>query len=174
MKHEDVIDDFIWLDDAFSKGLVNAFEAACCFAGCNPGTVKISIMNDYLPSSANILNEEVKRLYDIVAGLAQGKGNTLLWYIEQAVIRNIRHVKFELLFAKCKESEYRKNEIIKNYPELAKKLGIPEQPLHKSDDTMSDEDVESRYLANPKERNERLFKRGVEIAREMERRKEKI
>lgn len=147
MEIEEKSIDLIWLDEAFAKGVVDEGEASCCLAGFNEEAVKIK--RDIHPSQihwADIDNKKVSSVFRIVKSWPNLTGYMpFLWYIEQAITRNTPHVRFDLLFPKCLENEYRKKEIIANYPNLAEKLGLTMLPA-RSQLTKSEDKMYSKYL----------------------------
>jgi hypothetical protein len=118
-------EDLVWLEEAFAKGVIDELAAACCLAGCSEEDVKI---NDVHPSKlhpSDILTPAASKLYEIIISWPNTeRRKPLLWYLEQAVIREAPYVKYDLLFSKCRESAYRKKTCIDKYPELARKLGL--------------------------------------------------
>lgn len=171
---ENEVVDLMWLDDAFAKGLVDVLEASCCLSCCSPNEVRLDKMFQYDNPPSYIKPPEVSRLYGIIQTWPNITGRKpLLWYIEQAVMRGVSDVKYGALFLKCKENEYRRDEIIKNYPKLAKKLGLVAGGTMANDagsEQISEEDIDDNqsFLMNPKDRNDRLFRRAIEIASKYE------
>ena len=128
MGNNEAIEDLIWLDELLAKGVVSELEAACCLAGYgNQNDVKISSDAPHPDNLhwSDIINPVVSKLYEIITSWPNvTRYKPLLWYIEQAVIKKMPHVRYDLLLPKCKENEYRCKECIDEYPELAKKLGL--------------------------------------------------
>lgn len=160
----------LWLDESFAKGLVDDIEASCCLAGCHQEEVQIRDPGPYKLHPSDILHPVVSRLYEIVRTWPNVSGAMpLLWYLEQALIRSTPHVKWDLLLSKCKESEYRQKMCVDKYPELVKKLGLTAvsgDTVEVKDDEILNDEAEDAFLTNPKDRNDRLLRRALELAEE--------
>lgn len=127
MKSENVIPDLTWLDEAFSKGVVDDLEAACCLAGYSQYEIRIdgSVTSIYKLYPIDIHHPIVSKIYEIIMTWPNvTRCKPLLWYIEQAVIRSTPYVSYDLLLTKCKENQFRIKECIDNYPMLAEKIGL--------------------------------------------------
>lgn len=160
--------DLLWLDEAFAKGVIDELEASCCLAGINEMEVQVKDVHLHNVHWSDILHDKVSKIFGIIKSWPNFTGYMpLLWYIEQAIIRDAPYVNYSLLLPKCKETEHRRNEIIKSYPELAKKIGLIETIsdsvfcANSIADSLVNEDAEY-----PKDRNDRLFRRAVELAKE--------
>ena len=122
---EEIESSHEWLDVIFAK-YVDSFEAACCLAGYSKYDEEVLLSSESTQNNKIILSpESVRRLYDIVKTWPATTA-PMLWYVEQALtlLSNSPFLNLNLLIPKFTENEFRKKQILKNYPAIAKYLKL--------------------------------------------------
>lgn len=137
MELNNLSQNLIWLDEAFAMGLVDEVLASCCLAGCNPEEVMIRDNGGIRQLHfSDILHPKISKIYEIVSTWSEnitGK-MPLLWYIERAIISDMPYADYNLLSAKCRETENRRKKCLEEYPKLTSwlKLTCEDKTINKT------------------------------------------